>query len=199
MLEITDKTIELIREHGILRSRDLKSNGIPRTYLSRLVKRGIIQRVGRGLYMIAEQEISEFQSLAEVSKRIPGGVICLLSALKFHELTTQNPFEVWVAIDLHARAPRTSDLPVNIVRFSGKALTSYVEEHSVDRVTIKVYSAAKTVADCFKFRNKIGLDVAIEALRDCLRQRKAPPDEIWKAARVCRVTSVIKPYMEALT
>jgi len=195
---IAERTIELIREHGILRPRDLKNHGIPRTYLSRLVKQGIIRRVGRGLYTTAEQNISEFQSLAEVSKRIPSGIICLLSALKFHELTTQNPFEVWVAIDLHSRAPRTNDLPVRIVRFSGQALTSFVEEHSVDKVTIRVYSAAKTVADCFKFRNKIGLDVAIEALRDCLRERKASSDEIWKAAKVCRITSVIKPYLEAL-
>ena len=148
--------------------------------------------------MLENAEANELNSIAEACKRIPRGVICLLSALRFHELTTQSPFQVWVAIDVHARAPRTSDLHIRIVRFSGSSLGSYVQERNVEGVTVRVYSPAKTVADCFKFRKKVGMDVAIEALRDCLRQRKATPSEIWEAAKICRVTSIIRPYLEAL-
>jgi len=196
--DIADRIVEIVRGHGILRPRDLEEHRIPREYLRRLCSKGILRRVARGLYTVENAEASELRSFAEVCKRVPNGVICLLSALRFHELTTQSPFQVWIAIDTHARAPRSSDLPIRIFRFSGSSLSSNVEEHDVEGVTIRVYSPAKTVADCFKFRKKVGMDVAIEALRDCLRQRKATPSEIWEAARTCRVTSVIRPYLEAL-
>jgi len=122
----------------------------------------------------------------------------LLSALRFHELTTQAPFEVWMAIDGKARAPKEEIIPLRIVRFSGKALTAGVESHSIDGVKIKVYNPAKTVADCFKYRNKIGLDVAVEALRDCWRKKSATADQLWHFAKVCRVANVMRPYLESV-
>ena len=122
----------------------------------------------------------------------------LLSALRFHGLTTQNPFEVWMAVGIKARRPELDWPPVRIVRFSGPALEYGVEEHDIEGITVRVYNAAKTVADCFKYRNKIGLDVAIEALRDCWRKQKATADELWAAAKVCRVTNVMRPYLESL-
>jgi predicted transcriptional regulator of viral defense system len=143
--------------------------------------------------------VTEFHSLEEACKRVPHGIVCLLSALRFHGLTTQAPFEVWLAIDRKARLPRLGALPLRIVRFSGRALKEGVEEHRIEGVPVKTYNPAKTVADCFKYRNKIGLDVALEALRDCRRQRKCTNDELWRYAKVCRVANVMRPYMEALT
>lgn len=196
--DIADRILELVRNHGVLRPRDLEEYKLPREYLRRLCAKGILRRVARGLYTLENAEVNELHSFAEVCKRVPSGIICLLSALRFHELTTQSPFQVWVAIDAHARTPRTSDLPIRIFRFSGSSLISNVEEHNVEGVKVRVYSPAKTVADCFKFRKKVGTDVAIEALRDCLRQRKATPSEIWEAAKTCRITSIIRPYLEAM-
>jgi predicted transcriptional regulator of viral defense system len=134
----------------------------------------------------------------EVSKRIPAGVICLLSALEFHGLTTQMPARVWIAIDPKAWRPRTGHLPVRIVRFSGPALTEGVESYDLERARVRVYSVAKTVADCFKYRNKVGLDVALEALREGWRERRFTMDELWRYARICRVANVIQPYAEAI-
>jgi len=168
-------------------------------YLQRLCEQGLLRRVGRGLYLSADAELTEHHTLAEACKRAPPGVICLLSALRFHELTTQAPFEIWMAIDKKAWRPR-ADWPVmRFVRFSGAALTEGIEEHRIEGVTVKVYAPAKTVADCFKYRNKIGLDVALEALRDCLRQRKCSNDDLWRYAKICRVGNVMKPYVEAVT
>ncbi len=190
--------IEIARKLGVLRPRDLSAYGIPREYLRRLTKQGLLEKTGRGLYIIPGADVGEMHSLAEAAKRVPRGVICLLSALRFHDLTTQNPHQVWMAIDVDARAPKPDGIPLRVVRFSGPALTSCVEEHNIEGVPLRVYSAAKTVADCFKFRSKVGLDVAIESLRDCWHQRKATMDEIWAAAKVCRVTTVIRPYLESL-
>jgi predicted transcriptional regulator of viral defense system len=122
-----------------------------------------------------------------------------LSALRFHELTTQAPFEVWLAIDEKARLPKVDYPPIRIVRFSGKSLEFGIQEHRIEGVAVRVYSPAKTIADCFKYRNKIGLDVALEALRDCWQERRATTDELWAAAKVCRVANVMRPYMESLT
>ena len=149
--------------------------------------------------MPADARPTENQSLVEACKRVPRGVVCLLSALQFHGLTTQAPFEVWMAVGVRAWAPRVDYPPLRIVRFSGSALTGGVEERRIGGVPIRVYGPAKTVADCFKFRNKVGLDVALEALRDCRRRRKATMDELWRAARVCRMTNVMRPYLESLT
>jgi predicted transcriptional regulator of viral defense system len=133
-----------------------------------------------------------------VAKRVPVAVICLLSALVFHEITTQSPPAIWIALSKGARKPALTSPSLRVVRLSGPSLTAGIENHQIEGVPIRVYSAAKTVADCFKFRNKIGLDVAIEALKDCLRQKKANVKEIYRDAKIYRVGNVIRPYMEAL-
>ena len=183
----------------MLRPRDLEAVGISGVYLNKLFGEGLLQRPGRGLYTAVDAEPSEHRTIAEVGKRVPQGVVCLLGALQFHHLTTQAPFEVWLAIAEKARLPKIEYPPLRVVRFSGPSLSFGIEEHEVDGVRVRVYSPAKTVADCFKYRNKIGLDVAIEALRDCLRQRKATRDELWSAAKVCRMSNVMRPYLEAVT
>ncbi len=193
-----EQVIEVVKEKGVLRPKDLDSYGIPREYLSRLCERGLLQRVGRGLYVLADAEVTEYQTLAEASKRVPQGVLCLLSALQFHGLTTQAPFEVWMALEQKAWQPQVDRPRMRFVRFSGPAFESGVEEHRIEGVLVKVYNPAKTVADCFKYRNKIGLDVAMEALRDCRSQRKCSNDELWQYAKVCRVAKVMKPYLEAI-
>src|SRR5438270_5573477 len=191
-----------VKHTGILSARDFKAQGIPREYLWQLQQKRLLERVGRGIYRQPNWEATENHSLVEAAQRVPRGVICLLSALRFHGLTTQAPFEVWVAIDRKAHRPNSSRdnhlTPLNIVRFSGEALTKGVEEHTIEGVTVKIYSPAKTVADCFKYRNKIGIDVAIEALRDCWQKRPASPDELWRYAKICRVAHVMRPYMEAI-
>jgi predicted transcriptional regulator of viral defense system len=192
-----DKVIEVVRRLGVARPRDLAARGMPGSYLHRLARQGVLERVGRGLYRIAGEEVSERQSLAEACKRVPHGVVCLLSALQFHELTTQSPFEVWIAIDVKARRPKLDYPPLRVVRFSKEALAQGVTTHDVDGVEVRVYEAAKTVADCFKYRNKIGLDVALEALQDYRRQRKSM-DKLWRYAEVCRVAKVMRPYVEAM-
>lgn len=194
-----DKLIELARLRGLIRPSDLKSLEIPRVSLTRAVRRGQLERVGRGLYGLPEREISTHRSLAEVALRVPKGIICLLSALRFHGLTTQAPFEVWLAIENKSLAPKLEYPPLRIVRFSGAALTEGVEEHIVDGVTIRITGVAKTVADCFKYRNKIGLDVALEALRDAWHEKRMTSDEIWRYAKVCRVANVMRPYLDSLT
>ena len=193
----TDQVMALLERSGILRSRDLKAHGIARQYLRTLQNQGRIQRIGMGLYVSADVSPTENHSLAQASKQTPQGVICLLSALRFHGLTTQAPFEVWMAIGRKAWSPRPRNLQLRIVRFSGKALTAGIEEHLIEGVTVRVYNPAKTVADCFKYRNKIGLDIAIEALRDCRRQRKCKGVDLWEYAKICRVSNVMRPYLEA--
>ena len=176
---IANKILGLVRESGILRPRELDSHGIPRKYLMQLYHAGRLTRVGRGLYVLPDAAPTETRTVAAVCKSVPGGVVCLLTALRLHGLTTQAPFEVWLAIDRKARRPRESQLPIRIVRFSGKALREGVGEIDVEGVPVKVYDSAKTVVDCFKYRNKIGLDVALEALRDCRRQQKCINDDLW--------------------
>jgi predicted transcriptional regulator of viral defense system len=190
--------LDLVRIGGVLRPRDLAPHGIHPEYLRRLRAEGLLERAGRGMYELPGAAITENHTLAEASKRVPGGVACLLTALQFHRLTTQWPFEVWLAIDRKARLPKEDRIPLRIVRFSGKARTTGVEHHVIEGVPVKVYSPAKTVADCFKYRNKIGRDVALEALRDCWRQRRATMDALWQAAEVCRVANVMRPYLESL-
>jgi predicted transcriptional regulator of viral defense system len=195
---VTDQVIELVRKAGILRPKDLDPHRIPREYLVRLHQRGLVQRVGRGMCIVTDADIGEHHSLAEVCKKIPQGVICLLWALRFHGLTTQSPSQVWMAIDVKARKPKGNGLPLRTVRFSGDALQRGIEEHLIQGVTVRVYDAAKTVADCFKYRNRIGLDVALEALRECWRERRCSMDDLWLHARVCRVANVMRPYLESL-
>jgi predicted transcriptional regulator of viral defense system len=192
--------MQYIGEHGIVRSRDIDAIGLPRQYLLRLHRQGKLNRPARGIYTLADADVTvtEHHSYAEVAKRVPKAAICLLSALAFHEITTQSPASVWIALPKGARTPALASPSLRIVRLSGPWLTKGIETHHIDGVPVRVYSPAKTVADCFKFRNKIGHDVAIEALKDCLRQRKASVNEIYRHAKVCRVSNVIRPYLEAL-
>lgn len=192
------KIMHYVGQHGIVRPRDIEAIGLPREYLLRLHRQGKIIRSGRGLYSLPDATITERHSYAEAARRVPGGVFCLLSALAFHEITTQSPSSVWIALPQGARRPTISSLSLRVVRLSGPSLTEGIENHKIEGVPIRVYSVAKTVADCFKFRNKIGLDVAIEALKDSLGQKKATINEIYRYARICRVSNVIRPYMEAL-
>jgi predicted transcriptional regulator of viral defense system len=194
-----EQATRLVRKRGTLRPRDLVEHDIPGDYLDRLHRRGVIERVGRGLYAWPDADVSENHTLAEVAALVPAGVVCLLSALQFHGLTTQVPHEVWLALPNKAWAPKVKSPSLRILRYSGAALTEMVETHMVEKVAVKVYSPAKTVADCFKFRNKVGLDVALEALRDCWRQRKATMNQLTAAAKVCRMQNVMRPYLESLT
>jgi predicted transcriptional regulator of viral defense system len=202
-----DSILALARTRGLLRPLDLAARGLPRVSLTRLVRQGRLARVGRGLYALPDRSVSEHAALAEVARMHPRAVVCLLSALRFHELTTQAPFEVWLAIPNKARPPRLDYPPLRIVRFSEASLTDGVEEHLIDGVPARITGVARTVADCFKYRNKIGLDVALEALREALREalgttrqrRRATLDDLWYYARLCRVANVMRPYLEVLT
>lgn len=189
---------QLAKRQLIILPRDLDKLQIPRNYLGRFVRQGLLRKLQRGLYSSTESNISEHHSLIEVSRKIPKAVICLLSALRFHELTTQNPHEVWIAVDGKSWKPTLTYPPIRLVRFSGEALHFGTREHKLEGAVIRVFTPAKTVADCFKFRNKIGLDVALEALRETYRLKKATTDELWAAAKVCRVTRTMQPYMETL-
>lgn len=191
--------VTLVKKAGILRPRDLQSHGIPRLYLRVAADKGLVMRVGRGLYVARGSRPTQHHSLAQASKRVPHGIVCLLSALRFHDLTTQSPFQVWLAISDKARLPKTDNPPLRIVRFSQKTLAYGVQEHRIESVSVRIFSPAKTVADCFRYRNKIGLDVALEALRECRRKRRATSDELWQAAKVCRVANVMRPYLESLS
>lgn len=190
--------LDLAAARGLIRPRDLAERGLPTVALTRLVRQGRLQRVGRGLYALPDRPISEHNALAEVARKHPQAIICLLSALRFHDLTTQSPFEVWLAIPNKARSPKMDYPALRIMRFSGAALTHGVEDHVVDGVSVRVTSVARTVADCFKFRNKIGLDVALEALQEAWRTKRVNMDELWRYATLCRVANVMRPYMESL-
>lgn len=195
---LRDQALFLLRQAGIVQSRDFGRRGVSRTQVSRLRKQGVIERVGRGLYALPGAVLTEKHSLAEASRRVPGGVICLLSALRFHGLTTQNPHEVWMAIDRKAWRPQPGSPRLHLVYLSKPSLDAGVEAHVVGGVPVKVFSAAKTVADCFKFRNKIGIDVAVEALRDFSRTHRGGATDLARFARICRVTSVMQPYLDAI-
>lgn len=196
--QMMDRMMAMARSRVLLRPSDLSPKNIPREYLRRACDQGLLERVGRGLYRVPGMMTSENQSLAEVCRRVPAGVVCLLSALRFHDLTTQNPIDVWLAIGQKAHVPRIETVALRVVRFSGDALTQGIETHDVAGVEIRVYGAAKTVADCFKFRNKIGIDVTLEALRDCLKERRASVDDLMRYARICRIEHVMSPYLEAM-
>lgn len=193
-----EQIIDIIKNKGMLRPRELREYNIPRIYLKRLLDQGLLKRSGRGLYSLADTEITEYHTFAQAAKRIPRGVVCLISALKFHELTTQIPFEVWMAIEKRARKPVIDQPRIRFVRFSQNSFSDGIEEYTIEGVKVKIYNPAKTVADCFKFRNKIGLDIALEALRSCIRQNKCLYDDLWRHAKTCRVENIMKPYLEAI-
>jgi predicted transcriptional regulator of viral defense system len=184
---------------GMVRLRELKAAGIPEVVVARLARTGQVVRLARGLYQLPTADLQSSHTLAEVAKIVPKGVICLISALAYHELTLQLPPFVWVAIEGHTRQPAHRYPPMRFVRFSKQALTEGVERHVIEGVTVKITCPARTIVDCFRFRNKIGVDIAISALRDALRKRRCKPDEILRHARALRIASVIKPYLEAMT
>ena len=181
------------------RQRDAAAVGVHSRALRRLVEDGAVERVTRGLYRVAEAEPTEHYTLAAVCARVPGAIVCLLSALSVHELTTQVAWQEWIAIPHKARTPRLHGLPVRVVRFSGAALRYGVVNTTFEGVPVRITSPARTVVDCFRFRRLVGKDVAIEALRDALRDRKASVDQIWRAADVCRAKSLVGPVLDALT
>ncbi len=183
---------------GLARARDLVAAGLSRSELARLVADGRLLRIGRGLYAQPDYRPSEHSAISTVAGRAPGVVFCLLTALRFHGLTTQAPFEVWIAIANKSHPPRLDYPPLRVVRFSDESLQAGVEVHDVDGMQIRVTSVAKTVADCFKFRSKVGMDVALEALREARRSRKTTADELWRCAGIDRVANVMRPYLEAM-
>lgn len=192
------EVLKLARRQRLIRARDLEAEGLPRVMLTRLVRKGELERVSRGLYALPNAQFSAHTALAQVGRKCPHGIICLLSALRVHELTTQAPYEVWLAISSKARPPKLDYPALRIVRFSGLALTKGFDEHEFDGVKVRVTNIPKTVADCFKYRNKIGLDVALEALQEAHRDRRMSMDELWYFAKLCRVSRVMRPYIESL-
>ena len=194
----TERILKLIRNSGIVSAAEIHSRGIHHEYLRQMCARGELVRVGRGLYNLPDADVTIHYGLMLATKAVPRGVICLLSALRFHEIGTQAPHEVWIALDRRAARPQVRHPEMRIVRFSGKALTEGVDEYNIEGVQVRIYNIAKTVTDCFKYRNKIGLDVALEALHVVLRGRKCSIDELWKYAKICRVTKIMRPYMEAI-
>lgn len=190
--------IALAKKQPLLRARDLAGMNIPTVTLSRLVSAGRLMRVARGVYSLPNRKVSQHGSLAEVAIRVPRGVVCLLSALRVHNIGTQAPFEVWLAIPQRMVAPKLDQPKLKIIRMSDDTLTKGVQITKIEGVEVRVFNAAKTVSDVFKFRNKIGLDVALEALRDGWRQKKFTMDELWKFAKINRVANVMRPYLEGL-
>lgn len=188
---------EILKERGILRVGDLAPMGFPPSYLSELENRGKAVKQARGVYMHPNADIPPHFSLALACQQNPSGVICLLSALAYHDIGTQNPQEVWLAIDRKAKAPIIDYPPLRLLRFSGDALSEGIET-TTGAFAIRVTNPAKTIADCFKFRNKIGLDVAIEALREGWRHQRFKINELDHYAKICRVSKVITPYLDAI-
>ena len=189
----------LIQRKGAVRSRELVDAGVARVQLSRLVAAGELIRLARGVYTAPGVVLpGSEEGVLVVAERIPEARLCLLTALRLHGLTTQAPFEVWIAIGNKDRLPRLDWPPLRVLRFSGEALTAGLETRTMGTKQVRVTNVAKTVADCFKFRSLVGLDVAIEALCEALRARAASVDELWRYAAICRVTTIMRPYLEAL-
>lgn len=189
----------VLKARGIARLAELRAEGVTAATMSRMERDGEVLRLARGLYQLPDAPLDAHHSLAEAAKRVPKGVVCLVSALAFHQLTDQLPRQVWIAIGQKDWAPKADGAPVRLVRFTDRLLTEGVESHTVEGVPIKVFGVAKTIADCFRYRNKIGLSVAIEGLQEALRQRKSTPGEIARQAERGTVATVIRPYLEALT
>jgi predicted transcriptional regulator of viral defense system len=191
--------LDLARQKGIFRSRDLDEHKLSRVVLSRMVSDGQLLQISRGLYCLPERVMTEHSALAEVAIKYPNSVFCLLTALQIHGLTTQTPHQVWLAIELKARAPQMDYPPLKVMRFSGAALKAGVDSIVIDSVVhVDVTCIEKTIVDCFKYRNKIGLDIAIEALQEGWRSKRMSMDRIWEFAKICRVTNIMRPYLESL-
>jgi predicted transcriptional regulator of viral defense system len=197
---LMDRAIAVARSRGIARARDFDDAGVPPSYLARLCEEGQLIRLARGLYQLADAEdIDAAHSLAEAARLAPHAVVCLLSALQFHELTTQLPHAVWMMFPHKARVPRSFPFRVEAVRASGEAFEAGRITATIEGVSVPIYDAAKTIVDCFKYRTRIGQDVAVEALRDGLRRHKANRSDLWRYAGICRVQNVMRPYLEMLS
>jgi predicted transcriptional regulator of viral defense system len=192
------RIVAATRTTPVIPARVLARLAIHPQEISRLLERGEIVRLGRGRYTLPTADLSEDLGLALAAAAAPRTVVCLLSALRFHQIGTQAPAQVWVAVERGTARPRVAYPPLRVSVFAGTAFRFGIERHTLDGVSVRIYSAAKTVADCFKYRNKIGLDVALEALREGLRERRFTRDALWSAAKICRVNAVIRPYLEAL-
>ncbi len=196
-----EKARDLVKDKQIVRPSDLSKLGIPPVYLYRLLERGEVRRISRGLYEYVNREITGNTTIALVCKRIPKAVICLLSALRIYDVTTQMPHKIWIALDHSAWRPKLDAFPADleIVHMSGQSFTQGIRVIKMEGVDVRIFNLAKTVADCFKFRNKVGLDVAIEALKEVRRKKLVTNDELWLYAKICRISKIMRPYMEALT
>lgn len=194
----TQRVLDLVRQKGLLRANDLDAIEAPRVVLTRMTAAGLLDRVGRGLYRLPSHPGAENEGLEAVATKVPQAVFCLLSALQFHELTTQLPRQIWIAMPRGSHLPRIDYPPIKMVQMTGEVYSEGIETVERDGVTLRVYGVAKTVADCFKHRNRIGLDVALEALKDVRVKRKVTADELWRYAKVCRVANVMRPYLEAI-
>lgn len=183
------------KRHSLLKAGEAEVHS---QELTRLVREGVLERVARGTYRVTDRPVTEHHALAVVAAAAPQAVICLLSALSFHGIGTQVPFEVWVAVEGRSRRPAVRDLPLRVARFTGASFREGIEVHPIEGQQVRIYGAAKTLADLFKYRQKIGLDVALEALRDAWQRRLVTMDEIDHYARICRVHRVMRPYLEAL-
>lgn len=192
------KACALLQQGRLLKLRDLTRAGIGPETMARLVREGVAVRPARGLYQLADTALDPRHTLAEASALVPKGVVCLTSALQFHELTLQMPSAVWIAIDRASWRPKVDHPAIRFVRFSGSSLIAGVERHRIEGVDVPVYEPAKTVVDCFRYRNKIGLDIALEGLKEGLRRRRVTPDQLWRFAQTGRVWSVMRPYVEAI-
>lgn len=189
----------LLQQHGMMRLAELRTAGITAATISRMAGTGEVIRLARGIYQLRDAPLDINHSLAEASKRVPKGVICLVSALAFHGLTDQLPRKIWMAIGEKDWTPRQDGTPIRVSRFSEYLLSEGVEIHLIEGVPVKVFGIGKTVADCFRHRNKVGISIAIEGLQETLRQRKATPAQIQAWAKSGGVSTAVRPYLEALT
>jgi len=194
----SETALALARQLGVLRVRDAMSKGIHPEVLRRLVAAGKLAKVGRGMYAPASTDPSEHTSLVHAAARVPSGVVCLLSALAYHGIGTQMPHEVWMMIGTRAHKPRVDHPPIRFVRGSGATFEAGVQNVRIDGRGVRIFDQAKTVVDCFIYRRHVGLDVAIEALRESLRRRRCKPAEIDRYASLCGVSTVVRPYLEAI-
>lgn len=192
------EVLDIAKKYGVIKASDVESVGISRNYLYKLCKEGLLNKLGRGVYMSIDTPITEHINLVEISKRVPNAVTCLISSLNFHHITTQIPHKIWIALPKGTWSPKIEYPPLEIMYVSESAYFFGIEEHQINGSIVKVYTLAKTIADCFKFRNKVGLDVAIEALREAWREKKININELMEAAKVNRVANVMRPYIEAI-
>jgi predicted transcriptional regulator of viral defense system len=199
-MTVSQKTraLDLLKAKGMLRLKDFIAENIEPETLARLVREGHVHRPARGLYQLSDAPIDAAHTLAEAATLVPKGIICLISALQFHALTLQMPSAVWMAIGRTAWKPAISYPPIRFVRFNEWAMTAGVEQHPIQSRYISITNPARTIVDCFRYRNKIGIDVAMEGLREGIRRRKSTPDQLWQYAEKARVWTIMRPYVETV-